>query len=60
MKTLIKIWLIDLQAHVNFVIKILINLFCCWEKELMLMNKYIAGKNLMKHHCLIKKLFIVV
>ena len=35
----------------------LINLFCCSEKEFIHMNTWIAGKDLMKHHYLIKNVF---
>ena len=31
------------------------NLFYYYEKVFILMNTRIAGKDLMKHHCLIKK-----
>ena len=38
-----------------------INRFICYEeKECIPMNAWIAGKDLVKHHFLIKKLFIVV
>ena len=41
----------------NFVMEILINLLCYKEKVFLLMNTWIPGKDLMKHHCLIKKSF---
>ena len=41
----------------KFLIAILINLFCCWEKVFILMNIWMSGKGLMKHHCLKKTIF---
>ena len=41
----------------KFLIAILINLFCCWEKIFILMNIWMSGKGLMKHHCLKKTIF---
>ena len=41
----------------KFLIAILINLFCCWEKVFILMNLWMSGKGLMKHHCLKKTIF---
>ena len=41
----------------KFLIAILINLFCCWEKVFILMNIWMSGKGLMKHHCLKKTVF---
>ena len=41
----------------KFLIAILINLFCCWEKVFVLMNIWMSGKGLMKHHCLKKTIF---
>ena len=46
--------------YMNFVMETLINLFCYQEKVFILMNTWIVGKDLMKHHYLIKKLFVVV
>ena len=43
----------------EFCNKNLINSFCYWEKVFILMNIWIIGKDLMKHHYLIKSLFIV-
>ena len=40
--------------------EVLINLFHYEEKECIPMNTWIAGKDLMKHYCLTKKIFIVV
>ena len=47
---IIKTKSIDLQAQINFVIKILTNLFCSSEEEFILINTYIAREDLMKHH----------
>ena len=41
----------------KFLIAILTNLFCCWEKVFILMNIWMSGKGLMKHHCLKKTIF---
>ena len=41
----------------KFLIAILINLFCCWEKVFILMNIWMSGEGLMKHHCLKKTIF---
>ena len=40
--------------------RLLINLFCYQEKMFIIMNTWIVGKDFMRNHCLIKKLFIVV
>ena len=37
--------------------KALIDLFCYQEKAFILLNTWIAGKDLIKHHCLIKNFF---
>ena len=42
----------------NFAIEILIKLFCYLEKVFIHMNAWIVGKDLMKHHCVTKMLFI--
>ena len=42
---------------IDFATAILINHFCCSEKVFILMNIYIAGKNLMKLQKRLKKLF---
>ena len=39
----------------NFVMETLTNLFRYKEKEFILMNTWIAGKDLIKHHYRIKK-----
>ena len=46
------------SKYIHFVMVILINLFCYWEKIFILMNIWTAGKNLMKPHYHIKKLLI--
>ena len=46
------------NIYMNFSIKILINLFCYLEKVFIPMNTSIVGKDLMKHHIPITKLFI--
>ena len=38
----------------------LLNLLCYYEKDFIYMNIWITGKDLMKYHCLVKKLFIVI
>ena len=43
--------------YINFVMKTLINLFCCYERVFIHMNAWISGKDLMKHHYQIKKAF---
>ena len=50
----------DLQIYINSAMKTLINLFSYSEKVFILMNTWIVGKDLMKDHCLIKKLFITL
>ena len=44
------------HTHINFVTKILINLFCYQEKEFIHMNTWMVGKDLMKHFYLIKNI----
>ena len=44
----------DSQIYMNFVIKTLINLFCYY-----FVYPWVAGKDLMKHYYLRKKIFIV-
>ena len=44
----------------NSVTETLMNLICYQENLFIFMNTWIVGKDLMKHHCLIKTLFIVV
>ena len=39
----------DLLIHRNFLTKIIISLFYCWEKVLIVMNIYMIDKNSMKH-----------
>ena len=46
-----------MQVHTDFVMKALIDLFCYQEKAFILLNTWIAGKDLIKHHCLIKNFF---
>ena len=46
------------SKYIHFVMVILINLCCYWEKVFILMNIWTAGKNLMKPHYHIKKLLI--
>ena len=46
------------SKYIHFVMVILINLFCYWEKVFILMNIWTAGKNLMKPHYHLKKLLI--
>ena len=46
-------------VHINFVIKILINLNYYYEKVFIPMNTWIARKDLMKHHYQIKNFFTV-
>ena len=43
----------------NFTMKALIDLFCYQQKVFIPMNTWIVGNDLMKHHRMIKKLFIV-
>ena len=43
----------------QFVMETLTNFFCCEEKVFIHTNTWIAGKDLMKHHYQIKKLFTV-
>ena len=59
-KILMQTWLKDLQTHTNSVMETLINLFCCLEKEFVHTNTLITGKDLMKRHYLIKKIFTVI
>ena len=42
----------------NSAMETLINLYCYYGKVFIPMNTWIVGKDLMEHHCLIKKLFI--
>ena len=46
-------------VHINFVIKILINLNYYYEKVFIPMNTWIARKDLMKHRYQIKNFFTV-
>ena len=47
-----------MQVHKNFVMETLINFFCYKEKGFILVNTWIARKDLMKNHHQIKKIFL--
>ena len=49
----------DFLIHTHFLITTIINLFYCWEKVFILMNIWMIGKNLMKHHYMKKNIFRV-
>ena len=47
------------SVYTNFLTETLISLLCYYEKSFTLMNTWKAGKDLMKHHYQIKKVFTV-
>ena len=49
----------DSRKYLRFLIMVLINLFCCLEQVLILMNIWMNGKSLMKQHCQEKIISIV-
>ena len=57
--TLMKNRKIDSRVNSSFLITILINSFCCLEKVLILANKWMGGKSLIKHNYIKNKIFTV-